>query len=110
MEKVLSKPILPMAPTQFYTSNFDFHFKIEIPSIKPKDPTGSGDAFTAGIAYAWHNNLTFEESVLFAAKLGILNASKFEVCNITFNEINNFKLEPKIFPIGKQIKTTDAPA
>ena len=33
-----------------------------------------------------------------------------KLCNITFDEINNFKLEPKLFPIGKQMKTSNAPA
>ena len=93
-----------------FASNFDFHFKIENPVIQAADPTGSGDAFVAGVAYGWHNNLTFEETVLFSAKIGILNASKFEVCNINFDEIKNFSLNPKLFSVGKQMKSSNASA
>ena len=88
-------------------SNFDFHFKIGNPEINVKDSTGSGDAFTAGIVYGWHNNLTFEESILFASKLGILNASKFEVCNINFEEVNNFRNNAEVIPIGKKMKSSN---
>ncbi len=109
-KKGIKQAYITDGANQIYASNFDFHFKIENPSIQVKDPTGSGDAFTAGIAYAWHNNLTFEEGILFAAKLGILNASEFEVCDINLDKVNNLKSEPKIFPIGKQIKTSNAPA
>src|ERR1035437_9201783 len=34
----------------FFASNFDYHFKIISPSVKTIDSSGSGDAFTAGIA------------------------------------------------------------
>ncbi len=92
-----------------YASNIDFHFKVEVPLINAKDSTGSGDAFTSGIAFAWHNNLTFEEGLIFAIKLGILNASKFETCNITFDEIIFFQFEPNIISIGKTINTKNVP-
>ncbi|MEO8398188.1 MAG: PfkB family carbohydrate kinase [Ignavibacteriaceae bacterium] len=92
-----------------FASNFDFNFKVENPSIKIKDSTGSGDAFVSGIAYSWHNNFTFEEGLMLASKLGIINTSKMETCNVTLQEVEELKLYPKIIPIGKKIKTIDAP-
>ena len=60
-KKGIKQAYLTDGANQIYASNFDFHFKIENPTIKAIDATGSGDAFTAGIVYAWHNNLTFKK-------------------------------------------------
>jgi len=43
-----------------YASKFDFCYTIEPPKINAVDPTGSGDAFVAGIAYGLDNSLVFE--------------------------------------------------
>ncbi len=91
----------------FYAANFDYHFKVEFPKIKTADSTGSGDAFTAGIIHSWHNDLVFEESVKTAAALGILNATKFDVCNIKPGEIGEISNKVKVLPIGKKMKTLD---
>jgi len=87
----------------FYASNFDFHFKIEVPKVNTLDPTGSGDSFAAGIIYGWHNDFSFEESVSLATALGTVNASSFDVCSVTFEEAESFRKDVKIFQIGKKI-------
>jgi tagatose 6-phosphate kinase len=94
-------------PGEIYTSNFDFHFKIINPEILQRDPTGSGDAFTAGLIYGWHNNLTFEESAIVASCLGAANASVYETCITSLDEAELLKEKVKIIPVGKKMKIID---
>lgn len=88
-----------------FASNFDFHYRSEIPVINEVDPTGSGDAFTAGIVYGLHESLTFEESLRTALSLGLLNASRSAVCNILPGEIDSVNERFEIAAIGKKINT-----
>jgi 1-phosphofructokinase family hexose kinase len=90
-----------------YASNFDYHYKVENPRIETIDSTGSGDSFVAGIVYAWHNSLTFEESLTLASSLGALNAASFGVCNVTLEEAQKIVKSVKISPVGKRMKTID---
>lgn len=91
----------------FFASNFDYRFKITPPSVKTIDSTGSGDAFTAGIAYGWHNDLVFEDTIKTAVALGAANASVFEVCNVKINGFEELKTSVIINPIGKKMKVID---
>lgn len=90
-----------------YAANFDYHFKILPPKIKTINSKGSGDCFVAGIVYAWHNNFTFDEGLEIAVSLGALNASRFDVCNINLNEIEEVKNYVEISTVGKKMKTID---
>ena len=90
-----------------YASNFDFHYKVSVPNIKSVDSTGSGDAFVAGIAYGWHNNLVFDEQIKFATALGAANAQMFDVCNVPIDEAQKFVKSIEVHPIGKKIKIID---
>jgi tagatose 6-phosphate kinase len=90
-----------------YASNFDFHYKVRVPNIKSVDSTGSGDAFVAGIAYGWHNNLVFNEQIKFAAALGTANAQMFDVCNVPVDKARKFVELIEAHPIGKKIKIID---
>lgn len=90
-----------------YASNFDFHYKIDNPSVVPVDSTGSGDSFVAGIAYGWHNNLTFTETLKLASCLGAVNASEFEVCKVKEIDLQPLLNKVKITPLGKKMKTLD---
>lgn len=91
----------------FYVSKFDFIYKITIPSINEIDSTGSGDAFTAGIAYGLENSLVFEEFVKIATALGIANATKLNTCNVTKDEYEKYLNEITVEPIGKKMKILD---
>lgn len=91
----------------FFSSNFDFHFKVSPPAVKSIDSTGSGDSFMAGIIYSWHNNLTYEDGLKLATKLGAANASRFDVSNITLKETDDLMLKVDVTPIGKKMKTLD---
>jgi len=90
-----------------FAANFDYHYKVKPPKIKTINPTGSGDAFVAGIIYSWHNSLTFENGLSFAASLGALNASKLAVCNVQFKEVLALQKQVKTFSVGKKMKTLD---
>jgi len=90
-----------------YASNFDFHYKVRVPNLKGVDSTGSGDAFVAGIAYGWHNNLVFDEQIKFATSLGTVNAQMFDVCNVPVDEARKFVELVEVHPIGKKIKLID---
>lgn len=90
-----------------YASNFDFHYRIGVPAVSEIDSTGSGDAFTAGIAHGLHNALTFEETLKNALSLGVLNASRTDVCRVQEVEIEPVKDRVVISSIGKKIKNTD---
>jgi len=92
---------------KIYASNFDFHYKVRVPNIKSVDSTGSGDAFVAGIAYGWHNNLVFDEQIKFATALGTTNAEMFDVCNVPVDEARKFVESIDVHPIGKKIKIID---
>lgn len=91
----------------FYSSNFDFHFKVEPPLIKTLDSTGSGDSFVAGIIYSWHNDLTFEDGLKLATSLGAANASRFEVSNIRLKDTGELMGSVVIAAVGKKMKTLD---
>jgi len=90
-----------------YASNFDFHYKVSVPNVKGVDSTGSGDAFVAGIAYGWNNNLVFNEQVKFATALGAANAQMFDVCNVPIDKARKLVESVEVHPIGKKIKTID---
>lgn len=90
-----------------YCSNLDYHYKVIIPKVETIDSTGSGDSFTAGIAYGWHNNLPFEASLAFASALGVVNAQRYEVCQISSNEARQVENRIQIQPIGKKMRLVD---
>ena len=88
----------------YYASNFDFHYKVSVPKIETIDPTGSGDAIVAGIAFGWHKNMKFENQTKFATALGVVNATMFDVCNVSLDEANNIVESVICEPIGKKMK------
>jgi len=91
----------------FYASNFDFHYKVTPPEISSVDSTGSGDALVAGIAYGWHNKLTFEQQLRFATSIGALNAKSFNVCNVEIDDANSLVQKIHIEAVGKRLKEID---
>ncbi len=87
-----------------YASNLDFLYRINNPKIESIDSTGSGDSFVAGIVYGWHRNLPFEETLTFASCLGAANATKYDVCNVSFDEVEQFRNKIEITPLGKKMR------
>ncbi len=90
-----------------YASNFDFHFRCDIPYLSAVDPTGSGDSFTAALAYGLYHDLTFEETLLFGVSLGCVNASRTDICNVKPDEAQNIKHLFSVSPVGKKMKVID---
>lgn len=94
-------------PDDSYASNFEFHYKVQNPKLHSIDSTGSGDAFVSGIVYSWHHNKTFLESLSIATALGAINSTRFDVCNVKPEEIEELKNEIQISSVGKKIKLID---
>ena len=90
-----------------YASKFDFIYKIEQPEIVEIDPTGSGDAFVAGVTLGLENGIVFDEFVKIASSLGAANASKWGVCNSTYEEIEEHIKNITVTSIGKKAKLID---
>lgn len=90
-----------------YASKYDFIYKVEFPKIEVFDSTGSGDAFTAGVAYSIENSFVFEDTLKLATKLGMLNATMIETCEVKKSSLENFNPEIVISSIGKKMKLID---
>jgi fructose-1-phosphate kinase PfkB-like protein len=103
-KKGIKQSFITNAEKPFYASNFDFHYKVSLPKIDTVDSTGSGDAFTAGVIYGWHNKMKFEDQLRFASALGVHNARSFEVCDIDIENALQMIEQIKVNPIGKKIK------
>lgn len=91
----------------FYIANFDFHYKVTPPKVSVKDPTGSGDAFVAGIVYGWFEDLVFDEFLPQATALGAANAGKLSVCNVEPEEIKELQKQVRVETVGKKMKIVD---
>lgn len=87
-----------------FASKFDFIYKIESHKVNEIDATGSGDAFVAGIAYGLEKALVFDEFVKIASALGSMNASRWDVCTVMLEEIENMIDSITVKPIGKKLK------
>lgn len=105
--KDIKQSFITDGASSFYASNFDFLYKIKIPKINEADPTGSGDAFCAGIVYGWHNDLVFDEMLKTAASLGAVNASSFETCSVEKNDALKYHDEVIVESFGKKMKQID---
>jgi 1-phosphofructokinase family hexose kinase len=90
-----------------YAAKYDFIFRIDPLQVKEVDPTGSGDAFVAGIAYGLEESIDFESFLKTAVSLGAANARMIETCAVLREEIKEYIDSVKIVPIGKKMKTID---
>jgi len=90
-----------------YASKFDFIYKIKPIKITEIDATGSGDAFVSGIAYGLIKALVFDVFVKIASALGIVNASRWDVCTTKLSETENIVDLISVKPVGKKMKLID---
>ncbi len=102
--KGVKQTFLTDGENQFYSSNFDFHYKVAVPKITAIDPTGSGDAFTSGIVYGWHHQVTFIDQLILATSLGTANAGMFDVCRVPKTSADEFTGKIKPEAVGKKMK------
>ncbi|MCK7523516.1 MAG: PfkB family carbohydrate kinase [Ignavibacteriales bacterium] len=70
--------------------------------IQELDATGSGDSFVAGLVNCWINSDLFEDSLKFATAIAGLNASTFDVSNVSLEDVIKFKDKVEILPVGKK--------
>jgi len=98
---------LTSGKNESYASKSDFHYKISNPVIEEKDPTGSGDAFVAGIIYGLEKSLVFNDFVKIAASLGAQNAAVWDTCNVGLENAEKLVDDVTITEIGKKIKIID---
>ena len=105
--KGIKQSFLTDGEKTIYASNFDFHYKVNVPKITPADPTGSGDAFTAGLAYGWHSKITFKDQFGLATALGMCNAKSMNTCEVNKDEALRLSKEIDIIPVGKKTKIID---
>jgi len=102
--KGIKQAFLTDGENSFYSYNFDFHYKVAVPKIATVDPTGSGDAFTSGIVYGWHHQVTFFEQLIFATSLGSANAGMLDVCKVSKATADQFTGKIKPEAVGKKMK------
>lgn len=91
----------------FFSSNFNFHFRVSPPLLQAKDETGSGDAFLAGIMYGWYHDMVYNDFLRLAVSLGAANARSFDVCRVTRAEADLLAGQVSIEPAGEKIKLID---
>ncbi|HEX2868235.1 MAG TPA: PfkB family carbohydrate kinase [Ignavibacteriales bacterium] len=104
-EKGVKQVFLTNGAKPGYASNFGFLYKTVPAQIKEIDSTGSGDAFTAGVAYGLHSAMTFEETLSFAQGLGALNAASWDICKADPDQVPDVQKDVKISTLGKKINT-----
>lgn len=104
-EKGVKQVFLTDGAKPGYASNFGFIYKAVPAHIKEIDSTGSGDCFTAGIAYGLHSAMTFEETLTFSESLGALNASSWDICKVDPGQVPEIQKDVKISTLGKKINT-----
>lgn len=79
--------ILTNGEKPFFAMNQKYLYRIEPMKVDAVNPTGSGDAFMAGLIFGLHNNLPFEDILKFATASGSLNAAMMDVCRVQQDEI-----------------------
>jgi len=105
--KGIKRTFITNGSNNFYASNFDYIYKIKPLEIQELDATGSGDSFIAGLVNCWINSDLFEDSLKFATAIAGLNASTFDVSNVSLEDVIKFKDKVEILPVGKKTKTID---
>lgn len=105
--KNIKRVFLTDGEKTFYSSNFNYHYKITPPKIDYIDSTGCGDTFVAGIVYSWIRQDVFETSLKISTALAACNAKRFDVCNVKIEEAEDLLDKVQISSIGKKIKLID---
>jgi 1-phosphofructokinase family hexose kinase len=90
-----------------YCLKFGFMYKVLIPKIDAVNPTGSGDAFVAGITYGLEMSMVFDDFTRTAAAIGIANALRWDACNVEAADFEKHIESVQIIPIGKKVKLID---
>ena len=76
-------------------------WRVTPPKMKGVNATGSGDVMIAGILYGFRQGWKFERALIFGAAAGAANAAKWEVAEVTLNEVA--ALEPQV--VARRVST-----
>ncbi|MDP3150283.1 MAG: PfkB family carbohydrate kinase [Ignavibacteria bacterium] len=106
-QKGIKQAFITDGELPIFASNFDYHFKIVPPKVSAVHPTGSGDAFVAGVVYGWHNDFVFAETCKLASALGAANAERLDICAVDFASLEELRKQINVMPIGKKMKLLD---
>ncbi len=87
-----------------YSSKYDFHYKVNPLAINVLDSTGSGDAFTAGLAYGLENSLVYDDFLKCAVALGSSNSEMWSTCVVSKEKMELYSQLVNVEPIGKKMK------
>lgn len=85
-----------------YVMQFGYAYKVKVPAVKTVSGIGSGDAFMAGIVFGLEEDLIFTDKIKTAVTLGALNASRFSVCSVPLNELEESGFSVSVEPIGSK--------
>lgn len=88
-------------------ANFDYHYRLTGPAVEARDETGSGDAFTAGIAYGLFTDMIFDDYSKLAAALGAANAASYGTCRSGRDEYGPLVGQCSLETVGKKMKLVD---
>lgn len=66
-------------------------FLVKPPKVKAVNPVGSGDSMIAGLAYGLDKGLSPEESLVYGAVFGTLNATEERTGYVSFEQVEPFK-------------------
>lgn len=69
--------VLTRGIRQIWAAETDNFFLVDFEPVKPLNTTGSGDAFTAGLACALCDGASFSEAITCGTRCGALNAQHF---------------------------------
>lgn len=64
-------------------------FKITPPKVKTVNPVGSGDAFIAGFAYGFYQDMPYADCLRIGAAAGAANAAMWDACFCSKDQIFN---------------------
>jgi tagatose 6-phosphate kinase len=79
-----------------YVGTPEGHWLLRPPKIVPVNPTGSGDAMTAGFIFGHERGWQFDRILAFATAAGSANARKWAVADSTYDEIEQLVTDVEI--------------
>jgi len=97
-DRGLKRVFITLGKDGVYFSDVNEEGFIKIKNIKPKNTTGAGDAFTAGLAYCYMKDISLYESAKTATAASLIALSHEKTINpeMSKDKLNLIKMEMKI--------------